>query len=50
MINKFKRSFCSINRDYFFFIDHKGYLYLEESEPKIYPNAIKDKKFLKHFY
>lgn len=43
-------------REWFFMIDNKvqltdtltpkGLLYLEETEPKIYPNAIKDEKFM----
>lgn len=37
-------------REYFFHIDFKGLLYLEEGGPYIFANAVKDKKFLAQFY
>jgi len=43
------RSFSEL-REWFFYLDIKGLLYMEETEPKIYPNAIKDERFLKIFY
>lgn len=35
-----------VAREWFYFIDSKGLLYLEETEPKIFTSALKDKKFL----
>lgn len=39
-----------ILREYFFHIDFKGLLYLEDGGPYIFANAVKDKKFLRQFY
>ena len=51
MIRRKVFKFCtSTNRDWFFVVDNKGFLYWEESEPKIYANSIKDRRFLNNFY
>jgi len=39
-----------MNRDYFMYIDHKGQLFLEETEPKNYVTCIKDPKFFVLFF
>lgn len=38
-------TFSKFNRDYFMYIDYKGYLYLEETEPKNFTSCIKDDRF-----
>ena len=38
-LNKWKR-------EWFYFIDHKGMLFLEETEPKNYTSCLKDDNFL----
>ena len=42
MRNKIGNNFCSINRDYFFFLDNRGLLYLEETQNKNFTNCIKE--------
>ena len=44
---KNKANFCTTSREYFFLIDHKGLLYLEETNPKNFTSCIKDTRFLK---
>jgi hypothetical protein len=39
-----------INNEYKFYVDFKGLLYFEEVNNYIYPNAVKDKKFIKYLY
>ncbi len=48
--SKTRRHFSEHLREYFFCIDHKGLLFLEESEPKNFTNAVRDPRFLKHMY
>jgi len=36
--------------EYKFYVDFKGMLYFEDSKDYIYPNAIKDKKFITQLY
>jgi hypothetical protein len=38
-------TFSKFNRDYFMYIDYKGYLYLEETELKNFTSCIKDDRF-----
>ena len=33
-------------REWFYYIDHKGMLFLEETEPKNYTSCLKDDRFL----
>ena len=33
-------------REWFYYIDHKGMLFLEETEPKNYTSCLKDERFL----
>ena len=33
-------------REWFYYIDHKGTLFLEETEPKNYTSCLKDDRFL----
>ncbi len=35
-----------VAREWFYFVDSKGLLYLEETSPKIFTSALKDLKFL----
>lgn len=44
-MNKIKYRMSVFNRDYFMYIDHKGFLYLEETEPKNFTSCIKDARF-----
>ncbi|EAR95532.2 UPF0598 C8orf82-like protein, putative (macronuclear) [Tetrahymena thermophila SB210] len=37
-------------REYFFFIDHKGLLYLDDQDSYNFTNCLKDKRFMKNFY
>ncbi|TNV81914.1 hypothetical protein FGO68_gene7033 [Halteria grandinella] len=37
-------------REWFYYIDHKGLLFLEETEPKNYTSCLKDDKFLNFFF
>lgn len=39
-----------IMNEYKFHVDFKGMLYFEDSKDYIYPNAIKDKKFITQLY
>lgn len=43
VLNKWKR-------EWFYFIDHKGMLFLEETEPKNYTSCLKDTRFLNFFF
>ena len=36
----------AFKREWFYYIDHKGMLYLEETEPKNYTSCLKDDRFL----
>lgn len=36
--------------EYRFYVDFKGMLYFEDTKEFIYPNSIKDKKFITQFY
>ena len=36
----------AFKREWFYYIDHKGMLFLEETEPKNYTSCLKDDKFL----
>ncbi|CAD8053620.1 unnamed protein product [Paramecium sonneborni] len=49
-MNKLKYGMSVFNRDYFMYIDHKGFLYLEETEPKNFTSCIKDVRFFQFFY
>ena len=37
-------------REWFYTIDHKGMLFLEETEPKNYTSCLKDDNFLNFFF
>lgn len=37
-------------REWYCVVDHKGLLYLEETEPKNYTSCLKDDKFLNFFF
>ena len=37
-------------REWFYYIDHKGMLFLEETEPKNYTSCLKDERFLDFFF
>ena len=37
-------------RPWFYFIDHKGMLFLDEMQPKNYTTCLKDEKFLNFFF
>jgi hypothetical protein len=37
-------------REWFYYIDHKGFLFLEETEPKNYTSCLKDDNFLNFFF
>lgn len=39
-----------VMNEYRFYVDFKGNLYFEDSKEYIYPNSIKDKKFITQFY
>ena len=39
----------AFKREWFYYIDHKGMLYLEETEPKNYTSCLKDDRFLVSF-
>ena len=43
-------SLKAYNREYFYQIDHKGMLFLEETEPKNYTSCLKDAQFLDFFF
>lgn len=45
-----KVAFKPYKREWFYFIDNKGLLYLEETEPKNYTSCLKDAKFLDFFF
>ena len=36
----------AFKREWFYYIDHKGMLFLEETEPKNYTSCLKDDRFL----
>lgn len=38
------------NNEYNFYIDFKGLMYFDDGTPYLYPNCIKDKKFIAQFY
>ena len=40
----------TFKREWFYMIDHKGMLFLEETEPKNYTSSLKDVKFLDFFF
>ena len=40
----------TFKREWYFYIDHKGLLYNEETEPKNYTFCLKDEKFLDFFF
>ena len=44
-----KVAFRPYKREWFYFIDHKGMLFLEETEPKNYTSCLKDINFLDFF-
>ena len=46
----FKKITTFINNEYKFYVDFKGLLYFEDVKNYIYPNAVKDKKFIKYLY
>lgn len=39
-----------VMNEYRFYVDFKGMLYFEDSKDYIFPNSIKDKKFITQFY
>jgi hypothetical protein len=39
-----------IINEYKFYVDFKGLLYFEDTRDYIYPNAIKDRKFISQLY
>lgn len=43
VLNKWKR-------EWFYFIDHKGMLFNEDTHPKNYTSCLKDTNFLNFFY
>jgi hypothetical protein len=43
VLNKWKR-------EWFYFIDHKGMLFNEETHPKNYTSCLKDTNFLNFFF
>jgi hypothetical protein len=38
------------NNQYNFYVDFKGLLYFDDGTPFLYPNCIKDTKFITQFY
>ncbi len=38
------------NYVYHFYVDFKGLMYFDDTTPFIFPNAIKDRKFIEFFY
>ena len=36
----------NFKREWFYYIDHKGMLFLEETEPKNYTSCLKEERFL----
>lgn len=49
-----KKILCKIStiitNEYKFYVDFKGMLYFEDSKEYVYPNSIKDKKFINQLY
>ena len=45
-----KVTFKPYKREWFYYIDHKGMLFLEETHPKNYTSCLKDDKFLDFFF
>merc|ERR1712071_332834 len=43
-------AFKPYKRKWFYYIDHKGMLFLEETEPKNYTSCLKDDRFLDFFF
>jgi hypothetical protein len=39
-----------IQNEYNFYVDFKGLLYFDDGTPFVYPNCIKDVKFITNFY
>ena len=45
-----KVDFRPYKREWFYYIDHKGLLFLEETEPKNFTSCLKDANFLDFFF
>ncbi len=45
-----KVNFRPYKREWFYYIDQKGLLFLEETEPKNYTSCLRDAKFLDFFF
>lgn len=50
-MNRFKFATTTINQnEYNFYVDFKGLLYFDDGTPFLYPNCVKDVKFITFFY
>ena len=52
VLRKGKQYFATtiIQNEYNFYIDFKGLLYFDDGSPMIYPNCVKDHKFINQMY